>query len=272
MIPQYEESARTGSRLRQAFLVLGAAALLAPAGAGAPPPKSEAQEEVTRSFQKTVTLGAGQSVSVDHSFGGVRIHPSSGRDVNINATIRVQTGSRSDSESFADKIKIEVEQASDGVRIRTVYPETEKRWFSFGKRTSYSVNYDIAMPAGAPLRVKNSFGSVATSGIHGAADIDNSHGSLTVRDAGPARLNDSFGSVELTGAAGNVFVNDNNGSVQATDVKGALEVRDRFGNITARNIQGAATVTGGNGAIELTDAGAGASITDSFASVTARNI
>src|SRR2546422_11250363 len=100
MIPQYEESARRGSRLRKAFLVLGAAALLAPAGAGAPPPKSEAQEEVTRSFQKTVTLGAGQSVSVDHSFGGMRIHASSGRDVNINATISVHHGSRFHSTSL----------------------------------------------------------------------------------------------------------------------------------------------------------------------------
>src|SRR3989442_15000624 len=155
MIPQYEESVRRGFRLRQAFLVLAAAALLAPAGAGAPPPKSEAQEEVTRSFQKTVTLGAGQSVSVDHSFGGMRIHASSGRDVNINATIRVQTGSRSDSESFADKIKIEVEPASDGGRVRTVYPDPEKRWFSFGKHTPYSVNYDTPMPPDAPLPLKN---------------------------------------------------------------------------------------------------------------------
>ena len=59
MISQDEESARRGSRLRQAFLVLAAAALLAPAGASAAASPGSAQEEVTRSFQKTVTLGAG---------------------------------------------------------------------------------------------------------------------------------------------------------------------------------------------------------------------
>lgn len=237
----------------------------------ATPAGRSAQEEVTREFQKTVTLAAGQTVSVDHRFGEVRVHPGSGRDVNIHATIRVQAGSQSDSQSFADKVQIEVEPSGDTLRIHTVYPEGEGHWFSLGRRTSYSVNYDISMPADAPLRVKNSFGSVDVNGIHGSAEFENGHGSVTVRDSGPARLTNSFGSVDLASAAGDVSITDNNGSVQAGDVKGSLEVRNRFGNIRARNIQGRATLYGGNGAIELSDA-ASANITDSFASVTVRNI
>jgi hypothetical protein len=261
-------AARIGSWRHKGVVLAGAMMLAALPAAVA---SRSAQEEVTRDFQKSLTLGAGQSVSVDHRFGEVRIHGESGREVKINATIRVQAGSRSDSEAFADKIRIEVEQTGEGVRIRTVYPEEEKRWFSFGRRSSYSVNYDIGMPADAPLRVKNNFGSVETTGVHGAGDLENSHGSLTVRDAGAARLNNSFGSIELGGASGNVYLSDNNGSVQVFDVKGTLEIRNRFGSISARNIQGSATITGGNGALELTDSGA-ASITNSFGSVNAHNI
>ena len=232
---------------------------------------NRSQEEVSRDFHKTVTLGAGQSVHIEHKFGEVRVHGDSGRDVKISATIRVQANSHDEAESFAQKIQIDVQQSGEGVRIKTIYPEQDSRWFHLGRNTSYSVNYDIGMPSDAPLNVRNSFGSTEASGIHASTDIDNSHGSVTMRDVGAARVNNSFGSIELTGAAGNTTVTDTNGSVQVSDVKGTLEVRNRFGNITTKNIQGAATITGGNGAVMLSDSASG-NITTSFGSVDARNV
>src|SRR3989440_2967489 len=235
------------------------------------PAANPAQEQVSKDFQQTVTLGAGQSVRVDHKFGSVRLHGESGRDVKISATIRAQASSREEAESFAQKIKIEVQQTAEGVRIKTIYPEEEKKWFHSSKNSSWSVSYDIGMPSDAPIIVRNSFGSVDVAGIHGAADVENGYGTLTVRDAGTGRWNNAFGSIELTGARGNVSLSDNNGSVRAENVSGTLEVRNRFASITARSIQGAATITGGNGAVTLTDAAA-ANITTSFGSVDARNI
>src|SRR5467141_1966128 len=210
---------------------------------------NSAQEQVSRDFQKTLMLGAGQSVRVEHKFGEVRLHGESGRDVKISATIRAQASSHEEAEAFAQKIQIEVLQSSEGVRVKTIYPEEERKWFHLSKSSSWSVSYDIGMPSDTPLTVRNSFGSVNVARIHGASDIENSHGTLTVRDAGAARLNNSFGSIELNGANGNTLVNDNNGSVQVSDVKGTLEVRNRFGSITIKDIQAAVTITGGNGAI-----------------------
>ena len=232
---------------------------------------NSAQDQVSRDFQQTVTLGAGQSVRVEHKFGSIRLHGEPGRDVKISATIRAQASSHEEAESFAQKVKIEVQTTSEGVRIKTIYPEEEKKWFRLSKNSSWSVSYDIGMPADAPIVVRNSFGSVEVAGIHGVADVENGYGTLTVRDTGAGRWNNAFGSVELTGAGGNVSVNDNNGSVQVADVRGTLEVRNRFGSITTRNIQGAVSITGGNGAVTLTDA-ASANVTTSFGSVDARNI
>src|SRR6266853_2337071 len=230
-----------------------------------------AQDQVSRDFQQTVTLGAGQSVHIEHKLGRVRLHGESGREVKISATSRAQASSHEEAESFAQKIKIEVQQTSEGVRIKTIYPDEEKSWFHWSKHSSWSVSYDIGMPSDAPITVRNSFGSVEVTSVRGAADVENGYGTLTVRDAGAGRWVNAFGSIELAGAAGNAVVNDNNGSVQVSDVKGTLEIRNRFGSITTRNIQGAATITGGNGAVVLTDA-ASANITTSFGSVEARNI
>ena len=230
-----------------------------------------AQEEVSKDFQKTVTLGAGQSVRVEHKFGEVRVHGESGRDVKISATIRVQANSRDEAQSFADKIQIDVQQTAGGVEIKTVYPDERKWYIRIGKHPSYTVNYDIAMPSDAPLNLRNSFGNTDASAIRGGTDIENSHGHLSARDVGTARLNNSFGNIDLNGAAANASVTDTNGNVQVSDVKGTLEVRNRFGSITTKNIQGAATITGGNGAVTLTDSTSG-NITTSFGSVDARNV
>src|SRR6266478_2232495 len=224
---------------------------------------NSAQEQVTKEFQKSVTLGGGQSVHVEHKFGEVRLHGEAGREVKISATIRAQASSHDEAESFAQKIKIEVQQTGEGVRIKTIYPEEEKSWFRNSKHSSWSVSYDIGMPSDAPITVRNSFGGVEVTGVHGAADVENGYGTLIVRDAGAGRWINAFGSIELTGAAGNASVSDNNGSVQVSDIKGTLEVRNRFGSITTRNI---------NGAVTLTDAAASANITTSFGNAEARNI
>src|SRR5229473_1416658 len=74
------------------------------------------QEQISKDFQKTVTLGAGQSVRIEHKFGEVKLHGESGRDVKISATIRAQTSSHVEAEAFAQKIQIEVLQSSEGLR------------------------------------------------------------------------------------------------------------------------------------------------------------
>jgi hypothetical protein len=228
------------------------------------------QEQVSRDFQKTLSLGAGQSFRIENKFGEVRIHGESTRDLKISATIRAQADSRELAQSFADKVQIEVQQTAQGVEVRTHYPEDNRNWFG-RKNASYSVDYEIAMPSDAPLFVKNSFGSVNATGVRSKSEFDNSHGSLNVRDTGAARLSNSFGSIELSGAAGDTWVSDNNGSVQVSQVKGGLELRNRFGSIMVREIGGAASITGGNGAVNLTDAGS-ANITTSFGNVEVRNI
>jgi len=88
------------------------------------------QEQVSRDFHQTVALGAGQSVSVEHKFGSISLHGESGREVKISATIRAQASSHEEAESFAQKIKIEVQQTGEGMRIKTIYPRKKRNGFT----------------------------------------------------------------------------------------------------------------------------------------------
>src|SRR5258708_6595668 len=164
-LPNYQ---RESWSLAMAAGLLSAMLLFAARPANGP---TAAQDQVARDFQQTVTLGAGQSVHIEHKFGSVRLHGESGREVKISATIRAQASSHEEAESFAQKIKIEVQQTSEGVHIKTIYPEDEKRWFHSSKNSSWSVSYDIGMPSDAPIMERNSFGGEEIAVVHGAADM-----------------------------------------------------------------------------------------------------
>src|SRR6516164_3620150 len=227
---------------RTALLVAAALPLLAsPAFANSP-----AQNEVTREFQKTVTLTGAQGVSLDHRFGRVTIHGQGGHEVKLAATLRAQDTHSSDAQSFLQKIQVEVKEEGDGVHIRTIYPESRIPHIRIGGHSSFSVDYDIAMPAEAPLWMRNAFGNAEVSGVRGWSQLENSNGALLVRDAGGAKLVNAFGKIELTNASGNCSITNNNGAVNVSNVKGTLELRNRFGEIVAAQIGGAATISGGN--------------------------
>src|SRR6266699_3837218 len=226
------------------------------------------QEQISKDFQKTVTLGAGQSVSVEHKFGEVKLHGEGGREVKISATIRVQASSREEAESFAQKIQIEVQQSSEGVRIKTIYPEEEKRWFHLSKSSSWSVSYDIGMPSDAPLAVRNSFGSITTRNIQGAATITGGNGAVTLTDAASANITTSFGSVDARNIRGDLSIRDNNGNVEISSIGGAADITNSFGNVTFSDVRGRVNCTTNNGRVKGSSVtGASVTIRDSFGNI-----
>jgi DUF4097 and DUF4098 domain-containing protein YvlB len=257
--------------LRRLLAVLAFAAL-ALASAVRAEENGNPQDEVTRSFEKSLTLTGNQGLSLDHRLGRVHITGGPGHEVKISATIHVQSRSQSESQAFANQVQIDVRESSDGVHVRTIYPEETRRWFTFGGRTSFSVDYEISMPADAPLWLRNDFGDTDISGVHGWMQAENGHGAMSVRDAGAAKLANSFGRIDLTTASGNCEVTNNNGAVSVSGVKGSLTLRNRFGEIKASQIGGPTTISGGNGAIELTDAAGNADISNSFGAVTVKNL
>ncbi len=156
MIGTFRHFGTCGMRALFAIACFGLPTLVVVPAVGA---AKAAQEQVSKDFQKTVTIGAGQGIHVEHKFGEVKIHGEQGRDVKIAATIHAQAESRAEAETFAAAIRIEVEQSASGVSIRTVYPDTPSGLFHRNKNISYSVDYDIAAPADAAIFVKNSFGN-----------------------------------------------------------------------------------------------------------------
>ena len=91
--------------------------------------ESLGQSTATKEFQKTLTLGASQTVSLTNKYGDVHFHGDNGRDVKISANIRVQAHSQAEADRYADQVRIDVTQDSNGIRIQTIYPSDESKFF-----------------------------------------------------------------------------------------------------------------------------------------------
>ena len=229
------------------------------------------QQETVRNFDKTVTLAAGQRVRVESKFGEVRLRGAAQKDVVIHATIRAASSNQSESQSLADSIKVEVEQDSAGVFVRTVYPDRERHGFNF-HNVSYSVNLDISLPENAPLDVRNEFGEVTLTDCKGGSKVLNGHGALRLRNgAGMHDLQNFFGAVDVTGNNGDLRINNGNGAVSVSDVTGSADIKNRFGKVSVRNTGRGVVIVANNGAVAV-DTAASASITNSFGEVTVRAV
>jgi hypothetical protein len=228
--------------------------------------------DFTREFAKTVPLNPGQRFEIDHQMGSITIRTQPQKEVAIHATIETSAGSKEEAEKLSNQIEILLEQTASGVLVRTKYPD-QTGWKIFGKGTSYSVRYDIVMPEGANLRLRNRFGAVSVTGLKGDGDIGNSNGRLEFRDGrGAQRIENSFGAVDVIGNQGDVTVNGGNGAVTVTDISGAVTASNRFGKVTVNRIGKGATIVNSNGSVEVADTGGLTSVTSSFGSVAATRV
>src|SRR5689334_441411 len=82
-----------------------------------------AREEFTRAFDKTVPLGAGQRLTVEHSLGDIDIRTHQAPEVIIHADIKVSAPDANAAKIYGNDIAILVEPSGGGVSVRTRYPD-----------------------------------------------------------------------------------------------------------------------------------------------------
>ena len=216
-------------------------------------PALHATDRYERTVSRTVTFHAGR-VTVDHEFGAIRIHATSGTEVNVRATIRTSDA------DFGKEINVTVTEGAGGVEIRTSYPERHIHFGDF----SYTVELDVTVPENASVTLHNRFGSIDATGLK-ASEITGGQGSVVVRSArGPQRIESSFGSIDVEDVQGDVTIVNANGSVRAANVRGSLSLSDRFGSISVNDVGGDADVHGSNGSLELTLVHGKATVRNSF--------
>ncbi len=216
-----------------------------------------AADRYERTVNRTLTLHGGR-VTVDHQFGAIKLHTTTGSEVNVRATIRASDA------DFGKEISLSATEGAGGVEIRTSYPEQHMH---ISGEASYSVELDVTVPENALVTVHNRFGSIDATGLKGASELLGGQGSVVLRNAhGSQRIENSFGTVDVEDVQGDLTITNANGSVRAANVRGSLSISDRFGSITVNDVGGDADVHGGNGSIDVQLVRGKATVRNSFGS------
>ena len=209
---------------------LSLAGLLCAAAAAPAPPKSS-QQQVEHTFDRSVPLPAGQSVRIEHKFGGISVTTHASRDVHVLATIRVSVltiGSRGICQQDPDSSRTGLKWGfySHGLSRARQLLLAGKAKFLFQRRIS-NRSPRRCSPHGA-----QQFWQRESRGIesrHGHRQ----QGSVNVHDGrGLQLLRDSFGSIELIGNDGDADLSTNNGSITASQVRrshGTRPLRQCYG-------------------------------------------
>jgi hypothetical protein len=235
-----------------------------------------AREEVTRSFDRTVTVSGTPTVLVEHRMGDLRVRAHTRNEVRIQATIHVSADSRSEASALADRIQIDVQESLGTISLTTRYPDLlirEAQRRGRNRDLSFSVDYDLLLPERLPVNLRNRFGDVNVSGLKGGGSIVNASGRVTAADSsGRYSIENRFGNVEAMRLSGDLIIRGANGPVSANNITGLVSISNTFGNVNAASIHGDATIVNANGSVEASGITGRADLLTTFGTVEFRDV
>lgn len=132
--------------------------------------------EVSAEFFLTVAVEAQDLLTIDGANGSIEVKGAVGaHDVIIEGVRSVRSDSRRDAERHLDLLDVDVHSGPYEVSVATVQPK-----HSSGR--TYTVDYEITIPADWDVVVTNGNGTVCVGALDGDVDVQNGNGNVTLDD------------------------------------------------------------------------------------------
>jgi len=151
-------------------------------------------------------VGPKTTVSIINTYGAVSVHPSTGNNVLVSATI------------FSDKV--EVDQAQSGNRI-----DVQSHLFDGATAENARVDYEVLVPADASVTLRSTTGPLRAEKLHGDVEMEGSTATVDVKDISDSHVHVKTmnGPVTLSNIRdGHVEIDSVSGDVNLISVTGPL--------------------------------------------------
>jgi hypothetical protein len=215
-------------------------------------------------FQRTASVDTDEKVAVKTHAGYINVE-SWGRDeVSVSGTITVFDPGDYDWDEVFDDIEIIVEGSGNTLNIGVKHPWKNRGanfkffFFNFGHDIpKFTVDFDIQMPQGNPLRAQThsglvnvrNIGNVATLRTHsgrieahnieGKLDADTHSGRIEASSIGDdAEVQTHSGRISLSDVQGHTKAQSHSGNIKLRDLAGGLRARTHGGDIDVNTLQG----------------------------------
>ncbi len=148
------------------------------------------KERYERTQEVSAPMTDIEQVSVDTSFGDIKIKGADTNDCNVSAKITAQAPTTDEAKSLAEQTKITLETQGKILFVRAQKPETKKN-------SSIGVSYTIVVPKNIGIECKSSYGNIRLANTIGDITANTSYGNIDVENvAGKMWLNTSYGKVD----------------------------------------------------------------------------
>lgn len=141
-------------------------------------------------------------------------------------------------------------QGTPELTIRTDIPRAISNW----GQAQYPIDFEVVVPAGAHLKLRDTSGVIEVSGMQREVEIDDGSGTLEVRQlAGPLRVRKESGDIRIEEVAGATTIHSRSGQMKLRRL-GELKIEASEGNVDLSDVAGASIHNAG-GNLNITHVG-----------------
>jgi len=199
-----------------------------------PAEPAAAKEKYEETFEKTVSLAKTGKVSLKNVSGDIEVKTWDRAEVKIEALKTSQAETMEKAKENAAKVKIEVIEEGNLLRIEADYPEVSI------KGLNVSIDFDLFIPDQAALKIKSVSGDVTLENIGGAVETEVVSGDIEVMKAGQGLDCQSVsGDLEIRSITGDARLKTVSGDITLEQLKGSLEAETVSGDIELSGVSGA---------------------------------
>jgi DUF4097 and DUF4098 domain-containing protein YvlB len=210
--------------------------------------------DISRSFD----VEPGGILDIDSDVGSIEVTPGADDKVTLEVDL---------SGPDADKLEIDFEQTSRGVRVKGRLRDKGNRHRNYTLRARFRAQ----VPARYDVRLDTSGGGIEVGDLQGEVHADTAGGSITVgRVKGPVRADTAGGSIEVESsqedvdadtAGGSIRLGDMGGRVRADTAGGSIRIDRSLGHVKASTAGGSIKIRGASESVDASTSGGGVSVT-----------
>ena len=215
---------RAASRIGMVLALFWACALPAFAGRG---PKQEFVKNINREF----STNANGTTALYNKYGTVTVKTWASNSVKIDINIRVNASSQSAADKMFERIQVNFASTTGYIKAETVIQNKTGWWIEDNLCQDYKINYDVWMPVGNSLDLKNKYGNSYVADLSGKLFAEIKYGDLRTETlATDADLNLSYGKTFITSVS-NLYGQVSYGELHLTAAKGDVQLDSRYSEL-----------------------------------------
>ena len=181
-----------------------------------------------------------------------------------------------------------VKVSGEGTPELKIVTYIEPSWRNYG-RAEYPIDFEVVVPAGAVLNIRDTSGKIEVSEINSAVDVHDGSGTLAVRhvkgplsidkESGDVRVQDVLGTTTIASRSGQLHflrvgelnVTASDGNLDINDA-GSVRLVNKGGNIRVSGVNGSVHIDDDSGEIVVSQAGGDVDIRDASGQIRASHV